>query len=363
MQTFTVFWLRETGCDAGVAMEAAQLDPNIRRRVLALAAGESGEFILRLPFMDKIEWRKRAEILTSVPLEREGRLIRAVLEPVPAARDLAATLVLTDPIWMNTPPEQDLDYFPAWQRVSVHLQRWLRNAIATAYFADVSRFADRPSCYTMIVYQCSRLYRGRPRTDFTYDLRDYPDCLDTLMSALQLTGRSVETVLEDIQGRLHEAGQDALARRYSPIWRHDILISTRRKPRLLAALLSAESMLIEAVIDLGTERSVATVNRLARTANRILRNVMGMDLRRLAAPSLEEATEALTHPPESSPQDLTAVGAFEDSDLWPARGPHLGVGGEEDGDYRRPCGRGQVGNAGVVADVDPRAGQPACQLV
>ena len=363
MQVFQLFWLRETGCDAGAFIQAAELEPSIRERVLLLAGGEAGEFIVRLPFLDRKEWRRRAEILDAAPLERVGCLIRSVLDPIPAARDLAATQVLTDPDWMNTPNEQSLAYFPTWQRVSLRLQRWFRNRIAAAYFERPAALTDRKTAHTILVYQCSRVYRGRPRTDFTYDLRDFPESQKTLLAAMHLIGRPLETTLERIEERLQEAGEPVLARRYSPVWREDIVLGVRRRPHALARLLSAESAFINAVIDLGTVRTVAAVKRFAITANRVLRNVHGMDLRRLAAPALEEAALALTHPPEGRAQDLALVRPFEDCDVGSARGPHLRIGSEEDGNHWNTHGGRQMRNSRVVADVDARGRQPTCQLI
>jgi len=53
-------------------------------------------------------------------------------------------------------------------------------------------------------------------------------------------------------------------------------------------------MFINAVIDLGAERTASSVNRFARTANLALRKVHGMDMRPLALEGLEEATRILS---------------------------------------------------------------------
>lgn len=102
----------------------------------------------------------------------------------------AATDALTDPHWNAAPGERDSNYFWTWQRVSLALQRWMRDGIARIYFEDLARYEDRPAAYPVIVYQASRLCHGRPRTEFTYDLRDYPECCTTLESAWKLTGRA-----------------------------------------------------------------------------------------------------------------------------------------------------------------------------
>jgi hypothetical protein len=361
--TFRLYWLRETGCDRGTPIGAEELPSPIRDRVLELVAGDSGEFLVRLPYCDRREWRARDEILATTPLERRGNLIRAVLDHPAATRDTAATLALTDPAWRDTPPERDPEYFRVWQRVSLALQAALRQWIAQEYFEDLARLADRTASYSMAVYQCSRPFRGKPDNEFTYDLRDYPDCRATLASASKPTGSHVQAVLRTLEQRLLDAGQSALARRYAPLWHEDVVILTRKKPRRFAELLAGESAIINAVIDLGRERTPAAVARCARTINTTLRNVEGLDLRKLGVAILEEATRALTQTAAGHGQDFFDTGVFEDRHVRPSGRPHARVGGEKNGDDRDTDGGGQVSDAGVVADVQARGREPARELV
>ena len=265
------------------------------------------------------------------------------------------TLMLMDPAWLNAPSERQPAYFPVWQRVSLALQRWLRDRVAEAYFADAARFADRPAAYPVIVYQASRLCHGRPRTEFTYDLRDYPECDTTLEASWKMTGRSIQTVLRRIECRLLEAGMVELAHRYAPVWHHDVLASVQKKPRPYVELLTAEAALINAVIDLGTERSVQAANRFAMCVNLNLRKMCGMDLRELGTGILEEATRVLDH--------FIDAGVLEDGHVRSAGGPNLRIGDEKNGDDRSAYGGGKVGDSGIVADVNARGGEPAGQIV
>ena len=273
--------------------EFDDLPREIRDQVLALVEDERGEFVLRLPFLDRKECRKQEESLRGLTFVREGNAIRAVLGPQAAARDLAATLALTDPAWLEAPSERRPAYFPVWQSVSLALQRWLRNRVAEAYFEDVARFEDRPAAYPVIVYQGSRLCHGHPRTEFTYDLRDYPECDTTLEASWKMTGRAIQMVLRRIERRLLESGMVELAHRYAPVWHKDVLVSVQKKPRPYVELLMAEATLINAVIDLGTERSVQAANRFGVCVNLNLRKIGGIDLRWLGMGVLEETTRVL----------------------------------------------------------------------
>jgi hypothetical protein len=321
---FRLYWLRESACDAGTLIPAAELEPAIRDRVMDLArqpphSGGRAEWLLRLPFMDRREWRRRDAILRSTPLERTGNLIRAVLEPAAATRDAAATCVLTDPAWQDLPAPATAEYFPLWQRVSVRLQREMKRRIAGAYFADAARLENRAAGYAVAVYQASRPFFGRPRTEFTYDLGDYPVCQTTLDSALRLTGRATQAVLADIQARLRREGRPELARRYAPAWYEDVLVAARKKPKLLVELLAAESKLVNAVIAVGAEATVAMVNRSSRAVNSALRNLLGVDMRRLGCAAFEEATRVLAETSAERGNHLGGRGAVED--------PHVGTAG------------------------------------
>jgi hypothetical protein len=285
-----LYWLTESGCDLGTRVEAEDLDAAIREKVLALAGGDHGPLTLRLPFFDRRESRRRAEILRSLHWVREGDVIHSLPATQNAAlRDRAALLLATHPAWMGAPDELQSDYFQTWQKVSLALQKALRQWIPELYFRDVARYEDREAVYSLLVYEASRVCRGRPRTEFTYDIADP----ETLPCAMNMMGRALQAVLKRIEHRLHESGRPALARRYGPVWHEDVLRAVRKKPRQLISLLGDEAALINAVIDLGTARRMEAVKPFAKTAHMALRNMFGEDLRPLAVRALEEATRAL----------------------------------------------------------------------
>jgi len=324
-QAFRLYWLREIGCDAGTPISAGELPPAIRDRVLALTGREVGQIAVRLPFLNRKECRRQDEILSALPFERAGNVIRAVLTPSAAARDLAATLAFTDLVWANTPAEQNPGYFGVWQRVSLALQRWMREAVSAEYFRDLIRCEDREVTYAMIVYQSSRLYHGRPRTEFTYDLRDFPERQTTVAASWNMIGHSMEVTLERIEKQLHEAGRADIAHRYTPVWHKDILNAVRKKPRRFVGLLAAEAALINAVIELGTQRSAQAASHFARTVNLNLRGLHGLDLRSLGVGVLEETTRALTQTDAGSRQNLGDRRILDHRNVGAARRPDLRI--------------------------------------
>ena len=69
-----------------------------------------------------------------------------------------------------------------------------------------------------------------------------------------------------------------LAHRYAPVWHQDVLVAVKKKPKPYVDLLMAESAVINAAIDLGTERSVEAANRFGKAVHLNLRKIYGMDL-------------------------------------------------------------------------------------
>src|SRR5689334_10022443 len=107
---FRLFWLRETGCDAGTPLRADELPPEIRLSVLALVPGAATEVVLRLPYMDASECRCSADILAPLTWVRHGNEICAALPAQAALRDLAAQVALADPTWAEAPSGTDMSY-------------------------------------------------------------------------------------------------------------------------------------------------------------------------------------------------------------------------------------------------------------
>ena len=300
---FRLYWLKESGCDLGTPVNADELDVVIRARVAELAGGDDRPLTIHLPFLDGRESRRRAEALRGVTLVREGDAIRSV-PPTPAAglRDRAAMLLATHPAWINAPDELQTRYFQTWQGVSLALQKALRAWIPEIYFRDPARYENRDAAFPLLVYAASRPCRGRPRTEFTYDVVDP----EVLPCALNLIGTSLQTVLEKVERRLHECGRPELARRYAPLWHQDVLRAVQKRPRQFVGLLGDEAAVVSAVIDFGTARRMQAVKPFAKSASLALRNMYGEDLRPLAFRALEEATRALESKTlAATPQDVS----------------------------------------------------------
>jgi hypothetical protein len=287
---FHLYWMRESGCDIGTPLRADELDPVIRARVLELAGGDNRPLDLYLPFLDGRESRRRAEALRAVTLVREGDTIRS-LPPTASAqlRDRAALLLAMHPAWTGAPHEVHPDYFRTWQAVSLTAQKALRRWVPDQYFRDPARYEDRDATFPLLVYAASRPCRGRPSTEFTYDVADE----EVLPRALYQIGTSLQNILGTVERRLYESGRPTLARRYAPRWHQDVVRAAQRKPRPLLGLLGNEAAVVNAIVGLGSGRGMQAVKPFARSARMALRTMYGEDLRHLALRLLEEATRTL----------------------------------------------------------------------
>ena len=287
---FHLYWMRESGCDIRTPLDADELDATIRARVLELAGAGDRPLDLYLPFLDRRESRRRAEALRGVTLVREGDAIRSVPSTAAATlRDKAALLLAAHPAWTGAPHEGHPEYFRTWQAVSMALQSALRRWIPEIYFRDPARYEDRDAAFPLLVYAASRPCRGRPGTEFTYDVAD----TEVLPRALHQIGASLQSILGTVERRLCDCGRPGLARRYAPRWHQDVLRAVVRKPRPLLSLLGDEAAVVNAIVGLGSGRKMQAVKPFARSASMALRTMYGEDLRPLALRLLEEATRTL----------------------------------------------------------------------
>jgi hypothetical protein len=264
--------------------------------------------------------------------------------------------VLAERILQNAPRERDPRYFRTWQRVSLALQRALRSWISERYFLDSRRFEDRDAAYPILVYAACRLCHGRPKTEFTYDVAD----TRTVTSAMHNIGATLKLILEPVEKRLREEDKNELGRRYSVIWRQDILREVRRRPKTLITLLASEANMIDAVIDFGTSGDPRRFSRLSKAA---LRTVLGDDLRDLVPRVLEESDRVLAELKASGFPNLIDARIAHRDDAISARRPDFRIGGEEDRDDRNADGCSQVSDSGIISDVHTRRSEPAGELI
>ena len=201
--------------------------------------------------------------------------------------------------WLLLPVERSAAFLPTFARISVSLQAALRKHVPLIYFHSLECFRDWKSAYPMLVYQASRPFRGRVRTELTYDVLN-----PRLMAVLfRRTKGNLAPLLERVEGQLQAAGWHEIARQYSPRRAPEIVKSVQRvsaSRRCLYRLIRSEGALVDALLPLsglGTLSQKEQARRLLvfrkKWQFQLRRLYPGGDFSTLAPVLLEAATEAL----------------------------------------------------------------------
>ena len=201
--------------------------------------------------------------------------------------------------WLAAPDERTPRFFPVFARVSEAIQTLLRERVPSHYFVDPRAFTNVRTAYPMLVYQASRPFRGKMRTELTYDVLNPK----TLAVFFRTVRPALAEVLEIVKGRLIAEGLTELAALYEPRHANAILESVQRlskSRRCLHVLIRAESGLVTTLIDLAGLGNLAVKQQARRMASfekkwryQLRRMYPGIDLTWLAGELLETATRAL----------------------------------------------------------------------
>ncbi len=235
---------------------------NAYQSVLALAGGLSvgrvhtrSSFTLSYTDQRRLPCGRAAQSLAAA-LEGYGFApeARQSLESLAAGRagELDVSLALSIPgslveAWLAAPGERDPDFFEAYSRVSVAVQRAIRVWLPYIYFSDVSRYNTLEAAFPLIIYQVSRPFQGKPKYDFTYDALDER----TMSGFFRMAGQQLPAELARVEQLLLRSGLAGTAAFYSTRRARNILESVQSRPRLLKSLLVADAFLVDALVNLG----------------------------------------------------------------------------------------------------------------
>jgi len=204
------------------------------------------------------------------------------------------------PDWLAAPDERTPGFFPVFARVSVAIQTLLRERVPSYYFVDPHGFAHVKTAYPMLVYWASQPFRGKMRTELTYDIL-HPKTVATFFRTVR---PALGEVLENVKARLNAEGLSELAALYEPSRANVILESVQRlskSRRCLYVLIRAESGLVTTLIDLAGLGNLPVKQQAHRMASfekkwryQLRRMYPGTDFTWLAPELLDTATDALT---------------------------------------------------------------------
>jgi hypothetical protein len=213
--------------------------------------------------------------------------------------DSGASFPKPGPSWLAAPDERTPGFFPAFARVSVAIQTLLRERVPAHYFADSRAFGNVKTSYPMLVYRASRPFRGKMRTELTYDVLN-PKTLATFF-------RTVRPVfaegIQAVKSRLQAEGLSEMAALYEPGRANTILDTVQRlskSRKCLYVLIRAESALVTTLIDLAGLGNLTIKQQARRMASfekkwryQLRRMYPATDFTWLAPELLEAATQAL----------------------------------------------------------------------
>jgi len=225
--------------------------------------------------------------------------------------------------WLRAPDERSPDFFPAFARISVALQQALRDRVPAAYFEKLENNRDTKKAYPMLIYRSSRPFRTRMRTELNYDVLNPAALARVFRSAKQC----LPELLTRTENLLNDAGCGDLTRYYQARRTPEIIDSVQRlskSRRCLYVLIRSESVLVNALIELGGLGALSPKAQLKRTAAfkkrwsfQLRRLYPGTDLLSLAPALLEAATQALIEFLNSpaAPEDTAAAENSSDSSV------------------------------------------------
>jgi hypothetical protein len=218
--------------------------------------------------------------------------------------------------WLSAPDERSPAFFQAFARISLALQVALRERIPATYFGDLNAYCDVKKSYPMLIYEASRPFRGRVRTELTYDVLN-PETLARVIRSAKL---SLGELLTRAESRLQAEGWIDIANHYQAKRVQEIIDSVQRlskSRKCFYALIRAESVLMNALTELGglgglrpkeQDRRLALFEK--RWSFQLRRLYPGTDFLWLAPFLLDAATQALlafqSGPPgtETGPCDM-----------------------------------------------------------
>jgi hypothetical protein len=241
--------------------------------------------------------------------------------------------------WLAAPPERSALFFPCFSAISLAIQKALRERIPVVYFANTAQFAITRTAYPVLIYQASRPYRARTKTDFTYDVLNQR----MMASFFRIVKPNLGAVLSTVVDRLRSEARDELVRPYQPHRVLEVIASVQKRSastKLLYDLLVGESVLVNELLRMGgfgkklprEQTKIATT--LFRNWDYHLRRLCtGHDFRWLGPELFEIATNALIEQQQSSRE--------------PRQSPHA-ADGDETGLLNEPDFAESLSGLGVI---------------
>jgi len=204
-----------------------------------------------------------------------------------------------DACWLGAPDERTPGFLNTFVEISAAIQTMLRARVPAAYFENLSNFRNPKAAYPMLVYQASLPFRGKMRSELTYDVLNP----QTLAKFFRSAKPNLAARMAASEARLRGAGLDSLAADYEQRKLNGVfqaLQKWNKSRKCLYLLIRGESVLVNSVVELGGLGKLAPKLRARRKAAlekkwrfQLRRLYPGTDFTWLAPELLESATQAL----------------------------------------------------------------------
>lgn len=218
-----------------------------------------------------------------------------------------------DASWLAAPDERTSGFLQTFAEISMAIQTMLRKRVPAAYFQNLANLRNLKTAYPMLVYQASQPFRGKMRSELTYDVLNP----QTLAKFFRTAKPNLAGLLAAAEARLRTAGLDSLAAEYDQRKLGAVVQALQKwnkSRKCLYVLIRAESVLVNTVVELGGLGRLTPKLQIRRTAAfekrwrfQLRRLYPGTDFTWLAPELLDAATRALVaaqlHPPEPESGD------------------------------------------------------------
>ena len=217
--------------------------------------------------------------------------------------------IIPDPRWFEAPRERSPQFFITYAKVSLALQRALRQLALRDYFSDIGRYRNENSALALLAYASSRPFRPTTRTDFAYDVTN-PSAMARFYN---ISKKKLIAALGETQARLLAAGEPELAKIYDPREVGQVLKLVKKQKRFrkpLHRLLIAEGKLLNELTGFSGLENATPRERLKQGAaitkqwRAILSHLcLGSDMSALAPELFAVATDAYLAANTTEPSD------------------------------------------------------------
>jgi hypothetical protein len=168
--------------------------------------------------------------------------------------------------WKNAPRERTSAYFPTYSAVSKAIQSALRAWVHEWLTNNVEILKRPTAAHSILVYQCTHPYSGKPTNIFTYEIQER----ETLNRAFRSAANKMSRQLKSLDTkRLPWFTRE----HYFAYRSKEVVKYVFKNPRAIYRMLHVETLLMNAILrfsimdipELGVEESLVRLRRTFRT--------------------------------------------------------------------------------------------------